>query len=248
MPIGEGFWNVRGSFRTLKVVEIGTQCSLVQLTSGGFVLLDAYLPTGDALHSLLELTDDGRAVEAIVNLHPFHTIHVKGVAARFPNARLYGTERHVARAPDLTWDPVRTEDSALGEVFGDELQFTVPPGVDFVHANESLHFASVLAFHPRSKTLHVDDTLTYVALPLVGGLRFHPTLGKVLQGRPGAVAEFRAWAEGLIERCADIDHLCTAHMRTLPPEDGTPVAERVRRALAKAESVLAAHSAEHDGQ
>lgn len=243
VKITDRFWNIRGTFKIAGVVDIGTQASLVRLVSGGFVLLDAYTLRGEVAREVLEHTDQGRAVEAILNLHPFHTIHVRAVAEQFPDARLYGTARHVARAPELRWEPLHTEDEALHEQFEEEFTFTVPRGVDFVSDNDNLHFSSVLALHRASRVLHVDDTLSWLGLPLVGGLSFHPTLRSVLQRRPGAAAEFRAWAESLVELCGQVDQLCTAHGRALPPPaaEGGAVAEQVRRALVRVDKVLAAH-------
>jgi hypothetical protein len=241
VEISDEFWNIRGSFELAPLLDVGTQMSLVRRPSGRFVLLDSYTPRGPVLDKLLARTDDGRAIEAIVNLHPFHTVHVEAVARRFPHARLYGTCRHVERAPDLAWQPVRSEAPELAALFP-ELAFTVPPGVDFVPSDPKLHFASVLAFHPASRTLHVDDTLMHVPVPLFGGVVFHPTLSKVLQHRAGAVAEFRAWANALVERCGTVEHLCTAHARALartPPEGNFGPA--VRRALGKVEGKLRAH-------
>jgi len=242
VDMGNGFWNVRGSFKVFGMLDVGTQCSLVRRKQGDFVLLDSYTLTGPVLEQVLELTDGGNAISAIINLHPFHTVHVHAVHEQFPEAKLYGTSRHVAKAPDLAWQPELTDSAAFQALFADDFEFTVPPGVDFIPDNENLHFASVLAFHPDSKSLHVDDTLTFTKLPLVGGLSFHMTLKQVLKKEPGAVATFRNWAEQLAERCSDVEHLATAHMRALPtqpPEFG----QAVRQALQKVEKVLQAHEA-----
>ncbi len=245
VQLSPDLWNVRGSFKVAKVVDIGTQCTLVRRGSGSFVLLDAYTLTGEVLDQVMALTEDGKRLEAVVNLHPFHTIHVKRMAERFPDARQYGTRRHVAKAPDLHWEPERSEDEVLHALFADDLQFTVPRGVDFVPANENLHFASVLAKHPASGVLHVDDTLMYNKLPLIGGLSFHPTLKQVLQPRAGAAAEFRAWGEELVAFCEDVEQVCPAHVHLPPRAEPGAVAAEVRNVVAKATKLLAAHEARH---
>jgi hypothetical protein len=241
LEIGENFWNVRGSFRIAGLLNIGTQMSLVRLSRSGYVLLDSYRLEADIRERVLSLTDGGREVTAVLNLHPFHTMHVREIAKQFPDAKLYGTRRHVARDNDLRWESCHTEDPELAELFADDFAFSVPRGVDFIPENEKLHFASVLAFHPSSKTLHVDDTLAWIALPMVGGLRFHPTLGSVLQKRAGAVAEFRGWTAELTQLCASVENLCTAHMRRLPPADGS-VSLWLSEALAGIEKTLAEHA------
>ncbi len=243
IPIADGFWNIRGVFRVAGVLNVGTQSSLARLQSGRFVLLDSYTLQGEVLDRVLEITDGGRGIEAVLNLHPFHTVHVKRVAEQFPDAKLYGTARHPAKAPDLRWEPEHTEDAALHERYADDFDFTVPRGVDFIPANENLHFASVLAFHRATRTLHVDDTLGWVDLPLVGGLSFHPTLRWTLEKRPGAARDFREWAHELIDRSEEVDFICTAHGPALPPKprEGRHVVDRVRKALERVDRVLAAH-------
>ncbi len=240
VAVSDDFWNIRGSHKAFGWLEVGTQSSLVRLSSGGFILLDAYSFDDDVAHELMEITGGFDNVEAILNLHPYHTVHVRAAAARFPEARLYGTERHVKVAPELRWEPERTDEHALHEMFREDFSFSVPRGVEFGTRD---HFASVLAFHTASKTLHVDDTLMWTNLPLIGGLTFHQGLRSALQQRASAAAEFRAWARGLIERCHDMDHLCTAHLRTLPQVGKTDlsIADHVRAALARCERTLCHH-------
>lgn len=241
---GEGFWNVRGEHRLFGLLDIGTHCSLVRLSSGRFVLLDGYTLEGSVRERVLELTDGGAALEAVVHVHPFHTLHVEPTAELFPDAKLYGTERHHQRFPNLAWQPERAEEERFHALYADDLDFMVPRGVHFIPDDENLHFASVLVFHRASQTLHVDDTLNWTPIPFVGGrLSFHPTLGRVLESRPGAASDFRAWAEELATRCEDVRHVCTAHARPAPLDDDPPggVARRVREALARVEKTLAKH-------
>lgn len=238
----DSFWNIRGSFKVLGLLDVGSQMSLAGLGSGGFVLLDSYPLTAEAMQQVLKKTEGGRLVKAILNLHPFHTVHVRTVADAFPGAKLYGTRRHVARAPDLRWEKIHTEDPELSDVFGEDFVFSVPRGVDFIPQNETLHFASVLAFHKASRTLHVDDTLGYSGLPLVGGLQLHPSLGSVLQKRPGAVAEFRAWLSELAALCQKTEHLCTAHMKKRPGKEiERDLVNLTRKAAARVERKLQLH-------
>jgi len=240
VEVGPGFWNIRGSLKLGGLLDVGTQMSVVRRRTGKFVVLDSYTPDDAVRTKLLELTNGGRDVEALLNLHPFHTLHVANVAALFPNAKLYGTARHVARFPELSWQSTHTNETRLAELFEEDLRLSVPRGVDFIPRDERLHFASVLALHPASGALHVDDTLTWLALPWLGGLRFHPTLAKVLQPRPGAVAEFRSWLEELRELARNARVLCTAHMKPLPPADGR-VQTHVEAAIAKIEKRLVRH-------
>lgn len=239
VEVADGFWNVRGSFKVAGLLDVGTHISLVRLRDGSFALLDSYTLRGEVEQQVLALTDQGRAVRAILNLHPFHTVHLSASAKQFPNARLYGTRRHKTREPQLRWEALHTDDEALHAQFADDFAFSVPRGVDFIPKNEQLHFASVLALHKASGVLHVDDTLTWTSLPFFGGLTFHPTLRFVLQKRPGAVAEFRAWTQELITLSESARHVCTSHMRPLCPSEN--LTQRVRGAVDRVSRMLDAH-------
>jgi hypothetical protein len=249
IEVGPGFWNIRGSFKVFGVVQIGTHSSLVRRSNGSYVVLDACGLSDDIRTWLERQTEGGERLEALVNLHPFHTLHVKTFAGSFPKAKLYGTKRHIERLRDLPWQPVCTEDAELRQELGEDLEFSVPRGVELVPADPNLHFGSVLAFHRATKTLHVDDTLTYLRMPWPvrvfkrDSLSFHPTLAKVLEQRPGAVADFRRWASELVERTKGVDNLCAAHMGNLLARhnEGASISERVQRALEAIEGKLSAH-------
>jgi len=250
IQVAEDFWNIRGSFKVAGVVDIGTQASVLRRSNGKFLMLDSYTLSGDIARQVDELTGGPDNVEAVLNLHPFHTIHVRAAHDRYPNAKHYATARHIERFGELQWQAERTEDAGLHTLFSDDLDFTVPRGVDFISANEHLHFSSVMAMHRASKTIHVDDTVMYVRLPgllrffgLRDAMSFHPTLAKVLERRAGAVKDFRQWAAELIEQWGDAENLCAAHTATLLADrnTGPTIRDRLSRALAKVDSALVAH-------
>ena len=248
--VAEGFWNVRGSFKIGGVLDVGTQASLVRRKNGKFIFLDAYTVTAGVKKEIGELTRDGAEVEVILNVHPFHTVHVKKAHRQYPGAKLYGTARHRSHFPELPWESFRTEDPALHELYAEDLEFSVPRGVDFISKNENVHFSSVLVLHRSSKTIHVDDTLMYFRLPRLlrvlgqtDTMSFHPTLAKALERRKGAARGFREWAETLLERWSDAENLCAAHNGALIAKrnQGASVAVRMRSALDRADRTLAAH-------
>jgi hypothetical protein len=250
LHVSDDFWNFRGSYRIGGVIDVGTQCSLVRLKSGKFVFLDAYSLDRQARRKVSELTEGGENLEAILNVHPFHTIHVKRLHELYPEARLYGTARHRSRFPDLPWEDENTEGPALHEFYSADFEFSVPRGVDFIPADENLHFSSVLVYHADSKTIHSDDTLNYLRLPslmraagLGDSVAFHPTLAKVLEKRAGAATEFRSWAEGLIKRWRRAENLCAAHTAALLARDnrGSSLNARWVAALEKVQGTLKAH-------
>ena len=250
IQVADDFWNIRGSFKIGGVVDIGTQASLVRRGNGKFVFLDSYTLSGVVEREVLELTNGGQDVEAILNVHPFHTVFARKMHERFPQAKLYGTARHVPRLPELPWEALRTEDPELHAMFAEDFDFSVPRGVDFISANENVHFSSVLVLHRPSKTIHVDDTLMYVRLPrlmrvvgLPDAMSFHPTLAKALEKRAGAASDFRDWAEELAARWRDAENLCAAHTATLTSRknQGPSIHARFVKALGKVGGTLAAH-------
>jgi hypothetical protein len=250
LKVSEDFWNIRGSYKIGGVIDVGTQVSLVRRANGRFIFLDAYTLSASVQVEIDDLTDGGKKVEAILNLHPFHTLHVRKMQKQFPLARLYGTARHLARFPELPWEEERTEDAALHERYGEDFDFSVPRGVDFISANEKVHFSSVLALHRASATIHSDDTLMYIRMPAVmrlfgmsDAVGFHPTLVKALEKRAGAVRDFREWAEELIENWGGAKNLCTAHTAVLLDGEnrGPAIQDRLRKALEKVDHTLQAH-------
>ncbi len=247
LRVTDDFLNIRGSFRVGGVIDIGTQCSLVRRANGRFVFLDSCKLSGAVQRDIDALTDGGKHVEAILNLHPFHTVHVRAMHQRYPRAKLYGTARHLSRLPDLPWEKTRTEQARLHKMFEEDFEFSVPRGVDFISANENVHFASVLVLHRESRTIHVDDTLMYVRLPLpmrVLGFRdmllFHPTLRQALEKRKGAGQDFRDWAEELAEGWRDAENLCAAHTTALTAarNEGASLHDRILAALDKVSGTL----------
>jgi hypothetical protein len=247
LRITDDFLNIRGSFRVGGVIDIGTQCSLVRRANGKFVFLDSCKLSGAVQRDIDALTDGGKHVEAILNLHPFHTVHVRAMHQRYPRAKLYGTARHLSRLPDLPWEKTRTEQTRLHKMFEEDFEFSVPRGVDFISANENVHFSSVLVLHRESRTIHVDDTLMYVRLPLpmrVLGFRdmllFHPTLRQALEKRKGAGRDFRDWAEELAEGWRDAENLCAAHTTALTAAQnrGASLHDRILAALDKVSGTL----------
>lgn len=247
--LGEGFWNLRGSFR-VGPLDVGSQASLVRLQSGAFVLLDT-IAFSDAQRRFIEDTA-GDALEAVLHLHPFHTVFVERTAERFPGLQHFGTARHRAKVPQVRWEPLGAEDPALHARFADDFTFSVPRGVEFVPSNENLHFASVLALHRASGVLHVDDTFNLQQAPRM--LRrpgdvfvtLHPTLPFVLEPRPGAAAAFRGWSEEALALAEGAAHLVAAHDGVLSPAAGEPsVRARLARAFGAVEPVLRVHALRH---
>lgn len=214
IDLGSGFWNIRGTFRIGGIINIGTQCSLVQLTSGKFIFLDSYTLTDKVRQQVMGLTNNGQDVEAVLNLHPFHTIHCVQMAKDFPQAIFYGSKRHQKKISDVNWSKDLVESNAVAERYP-ELQFSLSQGVDYIHANEMIHAGSLLAYHPASKSLHVDDTFMSpphkVLEAILPELILHPTTKKALENKPNAGQEYCDWASHLAHEWRDVRNFCAAH-------------------------------------
>ena len=249
MQLSDSFWNLRGSFKIAKIIDVGTHMSLVRRRNGRFIIIDSCGLDEQQQRTLLDLTDGGAAVDAIINVHPFHTLHCRSAYEFAPEALLFGTRRHREQAPDLPWDDRVIEDVATQALFAEDLEFSVPDGVDLVTDNDSVHAGSVLVRHRESGIVHVDDTLNVLAAPGFLGrllpqsrLKFHPMLPRALQPRAGAADAFAAWARDLAERWGDTTIVCAAHsdVRRLP-EGGWR--QEILSALSNLDSALAKHRA-----
>lgn len=245
------FWNIRGVFKVAGLIDLGTQMSLVQKDDGRFIVIDSYAPSEPDRNELRKLTADGEAIDAIINVHPFHTIHCRAIHEFAPKARLFGTRRHRQKAPDLPWMDQLIEEPSTQHIFAEDLEFAVPDGVDFVCPDENVHVASVLVRHRSSGIVHVDDTLNVIAAPGWLGrllpqsrLKFHPLLSRALREEPGAADAFEEWARKIADRWATTSIVCAAHstVRHLPPDGWR---REVLAALAGVEGKLAAHRARH---
>lgn len=247
LDLGHGFFNLRGSFKIGGLIDVKTQASLVRKGDGRFVMIDACDRSPELDRWLDAITEGGALLDAFVHVHPFHTVYVEPMHQLYPDAKLYGTVRHHDQAPSLPWRDERSETAALHALFADDLRFTVPRGVELVPDDEKLHFASVLVVHPASRTMHVDDTLNYVRFP--GWLRwlrrdhlsFHPTLAKVLERRPGAVADFREWCRELVALAEEVDHLCAAHVASMRGGQGPRLVRRIEAAIDAIQPTLERH-------
>ena len=245
--LADDFYSVRGDFRIGGVLNLGTQAALVRLADGEYVFLDSYTLPSQVRSQIDAMTERGSKVKAILNLHPFHTLHCEWMHKTYPDAALYGTARHIEKFPDLPWQDTKCEDAALAETFGRDFGFSVPKGVPLVCDDESVHFSSVLALHKASGTIHVDDTFVYLEkgfplslLPMTGRLGFHPTLEKALEKRAGAADEFRQWAIDLGVEWAGAKRIAAAHNAVLELEDGE-FPDLVGAALGRVKPVLDAH-------
>ncbi|AXK72179.1 hypothetical protein DWG18_07715 [Lysobacter sp. TY2-98] len=247
----ENFWNLRGTYRVGGVLNIGTHMSLVRRDNGRFVVIDGCGLDDAQRDAVMALTSNGDQVDAVVHVHPFHTMYVDATHRLFPKAALHGTARHRRRAPSLPWSDVPIEDWGDDHPFADVFDLSIPDGVNFVCLDERVHVASVLVRHRASGIIHVDDTLNVLAgqgalnklLPQ-SSLRMHPLLARALKPTAGAADAYAAWARGLATRWSDTRIVCAAHsaVRHLPAGGFT---REVEAALGRVSRTLDRHRAKH---
>ena len=212
--LGNGFWNIRGSFIRDEMVDIGNQSALVRLQSGKFILLDSYTLTGEVREQVMALTNDGQDIEAVLNVHPFHTVHCARVAKDFPHATFYGSARHHKQVPKVDWSEDYVENKAVAERYP-ELEFSVPKGIYYIAPDDSIHSGSLLVFHSASKSLYVDDTLQTPPSKLFdevqAGINLHATTLKALKDEPNAGKDYCDWATKLAHNWREVRNFCSAH-------------------------------------
>lgn len=176
--------------------------------------MDSYTLTGEVQDKVMQFTDNGEKVEAILNLHPFHTVHCKQMAKDFPNAINYGSSRHKTKIPEVNWADDLVESDAVAARYP-ELEFSLPEGIDYISENEMIHASSLLAHHPASKSLHVDDTFVTppakILQAVMPELSLHPTTKKALKDEPNAGQKYCDWAEELADKWQETQNFCAAH-------------------------------------
>jgi len=222
-PIAPGFWNVRAPFKLFKIIDIGTHMSVIQLRNGNFLVVDTVEMNDQLKKELDDLTNNGTKIEAVVAVHPFHTLAFPGFYKLYPNAKYYGTPRHLRNLKDIKWEGQLDNNKESLSKWEPEVELRIPAGAEYVNPQpeKSNHFVSVFVHHRDSKTLHVDDTLMYAENPGIlfrlFGLKahstmFHPSIkDHGLYPTAEAPLEFRDWMNQMLKDW-NFDNLCTAHI------------------------------------
>lgn len=212
--LGAGFWNVQGSFHMAGIIDVGTQCSLVKLEAGRFIFLDSYTLTDDIRKQVMALTNGGKDVEAVLNVHPFHTVHCAQMTKDFPAATFYGSERHPKQVPEVNWADDLVESEAVAERYP-ELEFSISKGIYYISPNEKIHAGSLLVRHPASQSVHIDDTFmsppSKILKAVLPEVMLHPTTKQALKDEPNAGKIYCDWATELAHKWRDTANFCAAH-------------------------------------
>ena len=102
--VANDFWNIRVNFKTFAgLVDIGSHMSLIRLLNGNFLAIDTVILTDETRAGIDRLTDNGHRLEAVIGVHPFHTLAFASFHQIYPGAKYYGTPRHLRRLPDIPW-------------------------------------------------------------------------------------------------------------------------------------------------
>jgi len=221
IKIGPNFWNVRGDFKVLYVVNIHTQMSVIKLQSGKFLLIDTIDLTDDLKSALDRMTNNGALIEAIVGTHPFHTTYFKKFYDAYPSAPFYGTPRHLRMIQDVQWKGDLL-DEKIRNKWAPEVEIRIPDGAEFVDPKpeSTNHFAAAWVYHKESGTIHVDDTVVYadedsIALRIFGikkgDMMFHPSINSGLKQYEKAPYEFRDWVLRILKEW-NFDNIVCAHL------------------------------------
>lgn len=242
---GQGFWNIRGAFKIAGLIDVGTHCSLVQIAPERFIFIDSYELSGEVREQVMALTRQGQFVEAILNMHPFHTLHCEAMARDFPQAILYGSARHHKKLPHLRWSPDLVESDAVSARYP-SLEFSLTQGVEYISAKPGIHVGSLLVYHPASQSLHVNDTF---GVPPQGGLLekvlpkifINPATRWALTPDADAATTYCNWVTQLAHQWQDTRNFCAAHSDLVQFETGEFKAELLA-ALERARPKLQAKS------
>ena len=206
-----GLWGL-GNF------EIGTQMSFVRLSSGKFLVIDSVPITPPVKAEIDALTENGSLIEAVITSHPFHTISTVAFYRMYPQAVHYGTPRHLDTIKDIPWAGCII-DAATISSWEPEVIIRIPAGTEFINPHKDNHLSGLFIFHPPSKCLYNNDTLSYfheVPYTLrMGGLVANKLeLGDGVKDKlvetADAPDQFKAFLEFVINEW-DFDHICCGH-------------------------------------
>ncbi|CAF0930230.1 unnamed protein product [Adineta ricciae] len=220
--VGSQFWNIRVNFKRFAgLVDIGSHMSLIQLRNGNFLIINPIILTDHSRYEVDCLTENGTTIEAVIGVHPFHTLAFPAFYEIYPNAEYYGTPRHLKRLKQIPWTG-SLDVCQIRRKWEPEVEMRIPAGAEFVNPlpESSNHFVSVFVFHRPSRTLHVDDTIVYgdhpsFLLKLIGfkhgTMAFHPSIkGSGLYPTVEAPSQFRLWMENILNDW-NFDNICCAH-------------------------------------
>ncbi|KAJ3400122.1 hypothetical protein HDU80_007245 [Chytriomyces hyalinus] len=221
--IGPGCWNLRAPFYILGgLINVGTHMSFIRLSSGKFVAVSAVDLDAEAKAEVDRLTANGKNIESVLATNPFHTMAFEPFYALYPDARYYGTPRHIRNIKTIPWAGSVADDAVL-KMYEPEIEMRIPAGAEFNDPKPEAtnHFSGLVVYHRASKTLLCDDCFSVhkdpnVLLRLATGatpnsIGFHWSLkNQALHKSPGAAKLFYGWMLSLVKDW-NFENMCCAH-------------------------------------
>jgi glyoxylase-like metal-dependent hydrolase (beta-lactamase superfamily II) len=129
--VATNFWNIRVSFKMFAgFVDLGSQMSLIRLKNGNFLVIDTVMLTDQTRAAIDRLTENGTKIEAVIAVHPFHTLAFPAFYEAYPKAEYYGTPRHLRRLTQIPWVG-SLEDCNIRKKWEPEVEMRIPAGEEF---------------------------------------------------------------------------------------------------------------------
>ncbi|KAJ3225170.1 hypothetical protein HK099_007253 [Clydaea vesicula] len=196
--------------------------SIIKKENGKFICVDTVNLNPELKAEIDSLTSNGSLIEAVIATHPYHTLAFPDFYLNYPNAKYFGTPRHLKIFDNtvIPWDSELLCENSLRQ-FEPDLYLRIPDGAEFVNPlpPTTNHFSNIFVFHAKSKTLHNNDTIMVFENPGFllsffakhGDVKFHRSItGPGLYPTKEAPFQFKNWLEKLILDW-DFDNICSAH-------------------------------------
>ncbi|KAI8852922.1 hypothetical protein BC829DRAFT_383281 [Chytridium lagenaria] len=220
--LAPGFFNLRASLPKLfGMLDVGTHMSFIRLQNGKILIVDTVELTPALKAEVDALTENGTLIDGVLGTHPYHTMYFTSFHKHYPNAKYYGSPRHLKLFPGIPWAG-DLNDEKVRSLWEPEVEMRIPDGAEFVHPlpERTNHFSNVFVYHKASKTVHVDDTILVFQQPGMlmrfagisdGQLAFHPSLtGPGLYPTEEAPKQFKCWMEKMLHDW-DFENIVSAH-------------------------------------
>ncbi|CAF5029986.1 unnamed protein product, partial [Rotaria sp. Silwood1] len=130
--IGSNFWNIRGCCKYLKVIDIETQMSIIQLHNGKFLIIDTVEMNNRLRQKIDKLTNNGDNIEAVIGAHPFHALSFPAFYQAYPKAAYYGTPRHLRRLTEIPWKG-DLNNCSVRKKWEPDVEMRIPAGAEFIN-------------------------------------------------------------------------------------------------------------------
>lgn len=104
--------------------------SIIQLQNGRFLIIDTVAMNDIVKQELMELTNNGTKIEAVIAVHPFHTLAYPAFYKLFPKVKYYGTPRHLRKLTEINWSGQLDNDDNknLLTKWAPEVELRIPDG------------------------------------------------------------------------------------------------------------------------